>query len=66
METIKAKCNKCGWEAPIIHGRIIAIRCPKCGNRIVIKEKDIIKEPDKPITEEKSDLDGSEERKDIE
>ena len=35
MEVIRVKC-KCGWEGAVVKGRIKAIYCPRCKNRIEV------------------------------
>ena len=36
METVKVKCGRCGWEGAVVKGRIKAVYCPKCKNKIMV------------------------------
>ena len=36
MAIVNVKCS-CGWEHPVVSGKIKAIKCPKCGKKIEVK-----------------------------
>jgi len=48
-EPVKATCS-CGWSANVIPGKILAIKCPKCGSTVTIP---VISKMAPPLTEEK-------------
>lgn len=45
MEILHLICPVCGLDNPVVKGKIIAIKCQKCGEKIFIKKP----EPPKPV-----------------